>query len=103
MDQLGHLPQRGELLARALDAVPEQLRPEPRSDRVQVGARVARAGGERAREALAELVAALDGRREQGLGPRPAADGQLEPFARSAGAGTEAIRSPAAEVGEQGE
>ena len=62
MGQLGHPPQRRQLLRQPRDPLVDQLAAEPPGDQVQVGARVARARGERARQPLAELVEPLDRR-----------------------------------------
>ena len=66
--------------ASARDALVDQLAAKPAGDEVQVGARMARARGERARQPLAELVEPLRQRREQRL--RLAASGRRS--ARSA-------------------
>ena len=53
MGELGQPPHRSQALTRAHDPVEQHLMPKARRNRVQVGARMARARGKRAREALA--------------------------------------------------
>src|SRR5205085_11024399 len=58
-NQLGHLPQRGELVGQARDALVDQLAPQAASDEVEVCPSRAGPRRQRPRQAPGDLIEAL--------------------------------------------
>src|SRR3954447_7825783 len=101
--KLGKSPEAGQLLRQALHLLVDQLAPQPSCDEVHVGPGMAGAGSERARQALSQIVDALDRRSEDRLRLGPAADGEVEALAVPLDAAAEALLRAVRKLAQLGE
>ena len=91
MDELGHFPGRRQALAETRDPLLDQFAAKAAGNEIEIAARIPGAGRERPRQAIADFVEALHGRREHRFGRRPAARNQAEPLAPALDAPAEAM------------
>src|SRR5690242_8588335 len=91
MGELSHLPGRAESFAEPSNLLRDEVATQPAGDEVHVAASGAGAGGQRSRKPFDRVIQALADRLEDRLRLGPAADGKVEPLARSIGPARQAM------------